>query len=39
MDTGSTPMYGWNDLPWKKFERQVFKLAIRGFIELLNVGR
>jgi hypothetical protein len=31
-------MYGWNDLPWKQFERQVFKLAIRGFIELLNVA-
>ncbi len=29
MDTGSKPMYGWKDLPWKQFERQVFKLQKR----------
>ena len=29
MDTGSKPMDGWNDLPWKQFERQVFKLQKR----------
>ena len=29
MDTVSKPMYGWNDLPWKQFERQVFKLQKR----------
>src|SRR5215210_6347642 len=23
------PMYGWKDLPWKRFERQVFKLQKR----------
>jgi RNA-directed DNA polymerase len=25
----SEPMYGWKDLPWKRFERQVFKLQKR----------
>src|SRR5438128_5772725 len=29
MNTESKPMYGWNDLPWKQFERQVFKLQKR----------
>ncbi len=29
MDTVSKPMYGWNNLPWKQFERQVFKLQKR----------
>jgi RNA-directed DNA polymerase len=29
MNTVSKPMYGWNDLPWKQFERQVFKLQKR----------
>jgi len=29
MDTVPQPMYGWNDLPWKQFERQVFKLQKR----------
>lgn len=23
------PMYGWRDLPWKRFERRVFKLQKR----------
>src|SRR3989454_3198039 len=29
MNTESKPMYGWKDLPWKQFERQVFKLQKR----------
>ena len=30
IDTGAlTPMDGWNTLPWKKFQRQVFKLQKR----------
>ena len=29
MDTVLKPMYVWNDLPWKQFERQVFKLQKR----------
>src|SRR5437763_2224296 len=29
MNTESKPMYGWNDLPWKQFERQGFKLQKR----------
>src|SRR2546423_12490673 len=29
MNTESKPMYGWNDLPWRQFERQVFKLQKR----------
>ncbi len=29
MNTVPKPMYGWNDLPWKQFERQVFKLQKR----------
>src|SRR5215213_10454663 len=29
MSTAATPMYEWNALPWKRFERQVFKLQQR----------
>jgi len=29
MSTAVTPMYEWNALPWKRFERQVFKLQQR----------
>src|SRR5215211_5800065 len=29
MSTAATPMYEWNTLPWKRFERQVFKLQQR----------
>src|SRR5260370_7125790 len=29
MNTVPQPMYGWKDLPWKQFERQVFKLQKR----------
>src|SRR5437879_11251308 len=29
MNTTSKPMYGWNELPWKQFERNVFKLQKR----------
>ena len=29
MDTVAIPMDGWKDLPWKQFERQVFKLQKR----------
>ena len=29
MSTAATPMYEWNALPWKRFERQVFKLQAR----------
>ena len=30
IDTGAcAPMDGWNTLPWKKFQRQVFKLQQR----------
>src|SRR5262245_53680379 len=29
MDTVTTPMYGWNMIPWKKVERNVFKLQKR----------
>jgi hypothetical protein len=31
MDTESKPMDGWNDLPWKQFERQGFKLQKRMY--------
>src|SRR5260221_14630537 len=31
MNTESKPMYGWKDLPWKQFERQVFKLQKRVY--------
>jgi hypothetical protein len=30
MNTESKPLDGWNDLPWKQFERQVFKLQKRS---------
>jgi RNA-directed DNA polymerase len=29
MSTATTPMYEWNDLPWHKIERKVFKLQKR----------
>jgi RNA-directed DNA polymerase len=29
MNTVQTPMYKWQDLPWKKIERAVFKLQKR----------
>src|SRR5579859_1605479 len=29
MDTASKPMDKWQDLPWRKLERQVFKLQTR----------
>jgi RNA-directed DNA polymerase len=29
MDTVKQPMYEWNELPWRKLERQVFKLQKR----------
>ena len=29
MSTAATPVYGWNDLPWKKLQRTVFKLQTR----------
>ena len=29
MNTGSTPMYKWNTLPWRQLERRVFKLQKR----------
>jgi RNA-directed DNA polymerase len=29
MSTASTPMYDWNALPWRRIERQVFKLQKR----------
>ena len=29
MNTVNQPMYKWQDLPWKKIERQVFKLQRR----------
>ena len=29
MSTASTPMYEWKDLPWRKYERKVFKLQKR----------
>src|SRR5215213_3057261 len=29
MSTAATPLYEWNTLPWKRFERQVFKLQQR----------
>ena len=29
MNTVSTPMYKWQDLPWSKIERAVFKLQKR----------
>ena len=30
MNTGATPpMYGWNRIPWKKSQRNVFKLQTR----------
>ena len=29
MNTAQRPMYKWQDLPWKKFERTVFKLQKR----------
>src|SRR5712664_4577370 len=29
MNTGATPMYGWNRMPWKKMQRNVFKLQKR----------
>jgi len=29
MNTVSKPMYKWQDLPWKKIQRQVFKLQKR----------
>ncbi len=29
MNTVEQPMYGWNTLPWKKFQRNVFKLQKR----------
>lgn len=29
MNTAQQPMYKWQDLPWKKFERTVFKLQKR----------
>ena len=30
MNTGTTPpMYGWNMIPWKKIQRNVFKLQKR----------
>ena len=29
MSTAATPVYEWNALPWKRFERQVFKLQQR----------
>ena len=30
MNTGATPpMYGWNRIPWKKIQRNVFKLQKR----------
>ena len=29
MNTAATPMYAWNALPWKRLERQVFKLQQR----------
>ena len=29
MNTGQVPMYKWQDLPWKDFQRSVFKLQKR----------
>ena len=29
MNTVEQPMYGWNTRPWKKFQRNVFKLQKR----------
>src|SRR5687767_3726618 len=29
MDTVTQPMYEWKDLPWRKLERQLFKLQKR----------
>lgn len=29
MNTVETPMYGWNTIPWKKLQREVFKLQKR----------
>ncbi|MCB0033445.1 MAG: reverse transcriptase N-terminal domain-containing protein [Anaerolineales bacterium] len=29
MNTAQRPMYKWQDLPWKKIERTVFKLQKR----------
>jgi RNA-directed DNA polymerase len=29
MNTAQRPMYKWQDLPWRKIERQVFKLQKR----------
>ena len=33
MNTGATPpMYGWNRIPWKKIQRNVFKLQKRIYV-------
>src|SRR4051812_40986023 len=29
MSTVATPVYGWQDVPWKKLHRKVFKLQTR----------
>ena len=29
MNTAQAPMYEWKDLPWRKIERDVFKLQKR----------
>ncbi len=32
MNTVQQPMYKWKDLPWKKYERVVFKLQKRIYL-------
>jgi RNA-directed DNA polymerase len=39
MNTGQPPMYKWQDLPWKRIERQVFKLQKRIYQAALRGDR
>jgi RNA-directed DNA polymerase len=39
MNTGQPPMYKWQDLPWKRIERQVFKLQKRIYQAALRDDR
>ena len=38
MNTAQTPMYEWKDIPWRKIERDVFKLQKRIYQASLSNG-
>lgn len=38
MNTAQTPMYEWKDFPWRKIERDVFKLQKRIYQASLSNG-